>query len=236
MKTWNESGWQIFATSDTDPQIFCSKFSKDFGKVTKNAFLNTVNFNKREVKASLAISTHVGIIREGESIVGFTFLSVNKELLLNGKMVLWINKIAISKQAQGRGLGVARLMQDLHQVIDISQLGYVGCCTQNNSLINSLSGLGCRSYPITEKYGTPAGVAVWTYLTLNVNQIKRRLLENFRHLDELLMCHYGIIKHGFSHCINVSQYPLRPEIRQTLNSVNFDQANGDLLIMLTQLR
>jgi len=227
--------WQFLTIADLNIEAFCKQYGAAFKRVTDDAFNNIASLDEEKLILALRESTHVGLLEQDRQLEGFSLLVVDPRRRLRGKLLMWINKIAISVSAQGKGNGISRLIIDVAQIIDNEQLGFVGCCTQSTSLINKLSGLGLRSYGLFDDYGTPEGVGIWTYLTLNIEQLRTRFNERLNELDHLLFSNYGILKNGYPHSINVSRQHLRPDILVRLNERNFKQDEGDMLVLLAEL-
>ena len=95
--------------------------------------------------------------------------------------------------------------------------------------------MGKSTFPLTSIYGSEEGIGPWTYLTLNVKQLAKRLKENLKELDIKLLSKYGILKGGYSKNINVSKIELKPELNEVLHNMSFEPENGDCLFLLSEL-
>jgi GNAT superfamily N-acetyltransferase len=231
----NLQTWRFSPISEIDIETFCDQYARDFDRVTCDAFNSITSLTVMDLKASIQESTHIGLVEQCGDLIGFCLLYADMAKPLRGKLLVWINKVAISRKAQGQGYGVDRLLDDFAQTMHVEQFGFVGCSTQSYSLINKMAKLGKRTYGLTAEYGTSEGIAIWTYLTIHIEQLKGRFVKSMANLDDALYSNYGILKGAYGRGINAAAHSLNPQLAALLNEREFEPEQGDMLVLLAEL-
>lgn len=121
--------------------------------ITLDGFDAKTSFPKAKLKASIQTSDYISVLHDPDGIVpiqGFALVTV-PEKVVDGELVLWINKVCISKNYQCKGYGIVEMLQELQRNFETS-IGYIGCKTQNPFLLKKLEAMADVCYPFHKSY------------------------------------------------------------------------------------
>lgn len=219
--------WVFFQTNELDHAKFQAEYGSAIQYVVQEAF-PSLNMTV-DVAHILERADIVGMVFDRQEVVGMCSLSIATTLYM-GDYLVWVNKIALIPDYHNKGLATTQLVISLRAFLPGKRIGYLGCFSQNPGLIEKLSKLGTRIYPIPSGGNTSEGGFILNFLAREVPQCTPRIV-----LPSYQVCDRGFIEGLYGRNITPATTTISTLVSE-LEAIGFDADRGDAVILLIHLK
>lgn len=224
--------WQIIPLTRVARKNLLSHYAAAIDELIQDGFGDgIVAMPLAHLRAALADSNFVGLLVIEGKLVAFmlAYVPVAK---YQGKSFIWVNKLVVAANYQGRHYGSPRTLVEAFRLsFPTLEIGFIGARTQSPGLLRSFINLSPSNYPFARRYhesNEETGVQLLLFCFLCIPQLR-----NAYNPASPFVVSVGLFIGAYQNKLGVGRAENgNPEAENLLRKLNFQRERGDAILIV----